>query len=664
MNKSQRIHLNTENSSTDKHIKIRLEQEVNSLEFLSMSIGTTDVYQNFNADYGVLVGRVTANDGVGIPNAKISVFIPLKDEDISNGEIVSVYPYTTPRDKNNDGKRYNLLPRVGKKDPKTGVVSPKQPFGSFPIKEEIVTNEVLLNVYKKYYKYTALTNNAGDYMIFGVPTGTQTVHLSADITDIGKYSMNPAAMVVNLGYSPNLFMDNSSKIKPSSDLSDLPNIETQEITVDVIPFWGDTENFIIGITRQDFRIRAILVNTFTIFGTAFTDGADSMWTDNSDNVRNVRELYRIRKDEATHIGIADKRNGIITEKIYYYPADVTDAEITANGSDLKNKMLVLDKSEYSSYKRDGDFVFIINCNRNKIITDDLGNDVPVPSNSTGGVFTTFKGFITFEYSLEDLPMNFTEPMGGVSAYPLRMKLKVPQQASRGNGFDETEGTNTKNWRNQHKTFSGNTIYSVARFHGLVYNKDSGTDGIPTNGFIDHDEINRLNLDPYYNTGVIKTTEDDNTSFQFPSNGATDIGKPAFGANWLNLCLYFPQFGWFRNDYSAFHNMRVATNVTETFKNTSHAVSDNTQEIAAGVFNTKWYGRSDLHWTDFVIVPKTDIIAMNSTNKKGFLKTEIPTLSDNYRKGAAMTGAVGTNTYFYKGLKEADCIEFITSLGLV
>ena len=269
MNKSQRIYFNTGNTGNqnqDKYIKVKLEQDIETLEFMSLKIGTADVYQNFNADYGVLVGRVLANGGIGIPNAKISIFIPLTDEDSNDSEIYSIYPYKTPRDKNNEGKRYNLLPRVGEKNPTTGIIKPKQPFGSFPIKEEIVGNPPFLSVYKKYYKYTALTNNAGDYMIFGVPIGEQTIHLSVDITDIGEYSMTPAAMVTNLGYSPNLFTDNNSKIKSSKDLNDLPNIETQEITVDIKSFWGDTENFEIGITRQDFRIRSVLTNTFTIFG--------------------------------------------------------------------------------------------------------------------------------------------------------------------------------------------------------------------------------------------------------------------------------------------------------------------------------------------------------------------------------------------------------------
>ena len=184
MNKSQRIQLNSNTINSDNYVVVKLDQDVDTLEFLSMNLSTKDVYQNFNADYGVLVGRVIANGGIGVPNAKISIFIPLDTTDANDSEISSIYPYTTPRDKNTDGKRYNLLPRVAVIDPKTGVSSPKQPFGSFPIKPELVTNQYFLNVYKKYYKYTALTNDSGDYMIFGVPTGTQTIHLSVDITDI------------------------------------------------------------------------------------------------------------------------------------------------------------------------------------------------------------------------------------------------------------------------------------------------------------------------------------------------------------------------------------------------------------------------------------------------------------------------------------------------
>ena len=127
MNKSKRIQLITGTTTTDKYISIQLEQNIDTLEFMSLNIDSNEIYQNFNADYGVLVGRVNANNAVGIPNAKISIFIPLSDDDAANEDIFSIYPYKSPSDKNLDGKRYNLLPRVSQLD-SSGVANHKKQF--------------------------------------------------------------------------------------------------------------------------------------------------------------------------------------------------------------------------------------------------------------------------------------------------------------------------------------------------------------------------------------------------------------------------------------------------------------------------------------------------------------------------------------------------------
>lgn len=687
MNKSQRIYLNTgdtTNYTADKLIKVKLEQDVDTIEFMSLKIGTADVYQNFNADYGVLVGRVIANGGIGIPNARISIFIALTDEDSLDKDIYSFYPYKTPRDKNNDGKRYNLLPRVAKKDPNTGVITPKQPFGSFPIKEEILGNEPFLNVYKKYYKYTTLTNSAGDYMIFGIPIGTQTVHLSVDITDIGKYSMTPAAMITNLGYSPNLFTADGSKIKPSDDLNDLPNIETQEISVEVVPFWGDVENFEIGITRQDFRIRSVLNNTFVIFGSVFTDGSNSMWGEHINAGLEIRELYRIRNNDNENIGIKSKRVGKITEKIYYYPNTISDSQIST--TDPITEMAILDPTEYSVYKRDGDFVFIISCNRRKIITDDFGNEVVIPDDSTNGVFTEFKGFITLEISSNDVPMNFT---GWLNAdqdrgelQPFRYKLKFPQYANRGNSFSSDNATNTQTWRKQHYTFSGGTFFSVSRFHGNVSNsQDGGGDQNDDNGFLEKDTINQgYNNDPFWNTGIIQTNDygvTGNSRYQMINNSSTDGGnRKLFGANWLNLSVHLPQVAYLISHNERVRDMRSNSNFTEDYRN-DYYFNDNTQPIAGGDFNTKHFARSDLHWTDIIHVPVEDIITMgDSLLPKGFKKSSVTLIGTEYRNGqtpcpvnggkqdANPSSGADSETYFYKGFDTADCIQFLKLLGIV
>ena len=718
MNKSQRIKIDLTNQ-TDKYLKLKLESDVDSLEFLSMSLSTKDVYQDFNADYGVVLGRVIANEGIGIPNAKISVFIPLSEEDEFDSNITSIYPFKNPRDKNNEGKRYNLLPRVGIYNP-DGSITPKQPFGSFPLKVEVVTNEKLLNVHKKYYKYTAVTNDGGDYMIFGVPVGTQTLHLSVDITDIGKFSMNPPSMVTNLGYSPNLFTDNNTRIKPSTDLGDLPHIETQEISVDVIPFWGDEDVFEIGITRQDFRIRATLINTFTIFGTSFTDGHRSMWGGNPDGSGDVKgRMYLISKPEEANALINSKRIGRITEKIYYYPSTLTDSYINSVVSDPIVDMIVLDPSEYSSFKRDGDFVFIVNCNRKKVVTDEFGNFVEVDDSYSGGIYTEFKGFVTFEYALDDVPLGWVQETSGRNYRPLRYKYKFPQyEPILGNGIQPVidqnfEPNQNKIWRKQHFTFNGGKIYSVAKFVAITYNNTSGEQQIDTsagntrtltgdrtNTFFPTDSSNR-----YYFVGAIQSNETDEND-DVISEEDINISPPSnrkirntrmFGTNWLNFAIYFPQVAYLNYDIgstSSYSKLRAASNFNWTHDDTqrpSFYTRDNRMFIAAGVENTKWFARNDIHWTDFIEVPVGDIVNMSNMPKKGFDNEEMvihghgDITYSNYRNGTNQTSygfvcpynggfvngsrnSNGTNQdpkiYFYKGFDEADCIQYLIDLGIV
>jgi len=714
MNKTQRIYLSsgdTGNENQDKYIKVKLEQNTDTLEFMSLRLGTADVYQNFNADYGVLIGRVLANNSVGIPNARISIFIPLTDEDSVDKDIYSLYPYKTPRDKNNEGKRYNLLPRVSQQDPVTGIVTPKQPFGSFPIKEEIVGNLPFLNVYKKYYKYTALTNNSGDYMIFGVPVGTQTVHLSVDITDIGEYSMNPAAMVTNLGYSPNLFTNNNSKIKPSNDLNDLPNIETQEISVDIVPFWGDVENFEIGITRQDFRIRSVLKNTFVVFGSVYTDASGVQWGQSSGANNEVQRLYEMSSG-TEGIGIKTKRVGTVTEKIYYYPANVTDDEIN-NGSGVA-KMALLDPAEYSVYKKDGDFVVIINCNRDKVTIKEDGTKTPVDDSFAGGLYTSFKGFMTLEISEDTLPLDWTKDGSKTHLKPIRHILKFPQTADYdwntkvfhsfknpawGSATCQADAKIDNNaWRQQYFNFCGGCIYSVARFHGLVYNNNDHDQTVHRAWFQCDYIMNATYSSVVHNTGLIQTNDYEytgNTFYEMPSNSSIG-GREVFGANWMNLSVYLPQSGWVTSGY-AYNDQCPRSNAHFTHDqfNTTYYEKNNTQVIADGYVNTCSFARSDYHWTDFIEVPKEDIIALNDYECKG-IKTSTDGVSlplssydlkGTYRSGCRIptgqaiswsaaapplggkcNGCCDCNpdcrTYIFKGFDSSDVINYIVELGLI
>lgn len=663
MNKSYRIKTEV-GTNADKHIKLKLDQEIDTFEILSLSINQKDVYQNFNCDYGVLIGRVNANGAVGIPNAKISIFIPITDEDKENPKIKAVYPYETPKQKNVEGKRYNLLPRVSQLQV-DGTVRPKQPFGTFPIKEEFVTNETLLEVYEKYYKYTTVTNQSGDYMIYGVPVGLQTVHMSVDVTDIGKFSMNPASMVTNLGYSANLFSDNTSKIKPSSDLDDLVNIETQEISVEVIPFCGDSDTFDIGITRQDFRMRAELISTFTLFGSAFTDAFRATWGQNDiESGDKLREMWRINNNANENVSISTKRNGKIVLDVWYYPSTVSDADIDSGNVDTTNDIIQLTPDEYTSFIEDGEFVVIMNCNRKKIVTNEQGEEEVVPNNNANGVFTQFRGMVFCEYAPELDVAEYGDIDGGKfndhTYRGQRWRVKIPQSANDGESFNkENSGVKeeyNEEWRKQSYLFEGNKFYSVAKFHNL----DS------RNGNDDR-HFNTLDIDPFWNTGIIITSSngsfpDDNPTFEFPHNNSGT--NTQFGAEWLNFCLHFPQHTYFIRK----NNDDTHSNSSPTIDYLSyHPYNDNSQKIVGSKLNTKWYLRSDRHQTNFIEVPLGDIInIVNQTNSndtpKGFASNQAPydsePLSTNNYEG---TGSI---KYFFKGFDEADCFVLLESLNLI
>ena len=275
MTKSYRIRTAINSSQeVDKTIRVNIDQDFDFLEILSLKLTQSDVYRRFCSDYGVIVGRVVANGGFGIPNAKVSVFVPLDSIDESDPIISTLYPYKSPQDKNEDGYRYNLLPYEPSYE---GHV----PTGTFPSKNDVLNRTEVLQIYEKYYKYTVKTNESGDYMIVGVPLGNQQIVVDIDLSDIGCFSLRPTDLIrINKGI-PSQF--NGNDFKSSEDLSSLPQIFNVNRTVSVASFWGSGENCDIGITRADFDLRDFDINiepTATFMGSIFSSSDDNFLKNN------------------------------------------------------------------------------------------------------------------------------------------------------------------------------------------------------------------------------------------------------------------------------------------------------------------------------------------------------------------------------------------------
>lgn len=263
MNNNYRIHTNI---SSDTVLKVNFQQDYDCLEILSLKISQEDIYKFTTSSYGVIIGRVLANDAFGIPNAKVSVFIPLNESDYERTDITNLYKFKSTSDTNKDNIRYNLLPDDMDDDCYRVV-------GSFPNKRLVLDDNTVLEIFDKYYKYTTVTNNAGDYMIYGVPTGSTMLHIDLDLSDIGILSQKPRDFMYK-GYNETQF-DSSEQFKESTNLGNLSQIISQDQGVYVYPFISEEGAEDAAITRADIQIQYKFEPTCVFFGSIITDSGSN-----------------------------------------------------------------------------------------------------------------------------------------------------------------------------------------------------------------------------------------------------------------------------------------------------------------------------------------------------------------------------------------------------
>ena len=255
----------TDNPDYVGNLNIPLEQDYDTFEIMSLKIKSTDSYRLHNSNHGVIAGRVIANNGFGVPNAKISIFIEADSADET--DMAYIYPYSSTSTKNDDNIRYNLLT-----DSKAG--SCHQVVGTFPNKTYLLENDILLEVYDKYYCYTTRTNNSGDYLLIGIPEGAHTLHMDLDLSDCGILSQRPRDFVYK-GYTIEQF-ENANMFKSGTNLDSLSQIFSQDISVTVNPFWGNADmGETIGITRADFDIPFKFETTCVFMGSVVSDQASN-----------------------------------------------------------------------------------------------------------------------------------------------------------------------------------------------------------------------------------------------------------------------------------------------------------------------------------------------------------------------------------------------------
>ena len=413
---SNTIRIRTSPNGGDKYIKTLITQDFDFIEILSLKLTQEDVYRDFCSDYGVVVGRVIVNSGFGVPNAKVSVFIPIDEVDSQNPAIRGLYPYELVTDKNSEGVRYNLLPIENDSDNTCYT-----PIGTFPKKREVLDNETMLNLYCKYYKFTTTTNHAGDFMIFGVPVGTYTIHVDADISDIGIISQRPYDLI-RQGTPAKLF-DSPTKFKGGTNLDKLVQIKTANAGVNIQPFWGDLENCQIGISRVDVDLNYNISPAAIFMGSIYGD----------------QEKHSINKR-------CRPRNkvGEMCEQVTG-PGYINMIRKTENGDiedfDIEGGQLI---------DEDGTWAYQVPMNLDYMVTDEEGNLIPSDDPNIG---IPTRASVRFKIGMYET--------GGEGRLRTRAQYLVPNNPSSQAFIDYEFGEKTKS--ESFKDLYWNKIYTVSNF---------------------------------------------------------------------------------------------------------------------------------------------------------------------------------------------------------
>jgi len=459
MSKSLRIR--TTPGGDDEYIKIDvdIEQKFDFLEILSLKISQAEEYGNFCAEYGVIAGRVIINNGFGVPNVKVSIFVPVEQTDLDNDIIKEFYPYSTPdpSQKNGRGIRYNLLPDQQNTLDHT-------PVGTFREKRDTLDNDISLEIYEKYYKYTTTTNESGDYILFGVPVGEHMLHYDLDISDMGFLSSRPYELIAQ-GFSEKLFTSRF-KFKSSNNLNSLTQIISENLPITVEPYWCDSLSVgsTIGINRRDISIDQFeLIPSAIFFGSIFSDDEKDSVNKNCRPDRDMGEMKEVITNEGKLEAIRRNFDGGI--EIYDIDADAID--------------------------ENGNWSLIIPMNLRKVITDEFGDLIPSPDGIKG---VASEADLRFKVSMDksdtdkrlrerakflvpNLTGNYN--FGTYSQPTLKISddFKINRQLSEATLFTpySADTTNQYNYLEDFFTFRWKKVYTVKQYIGR-YQKIKNDEG--------------------------------------------------------------------------------------------------------------------------------------------------------------------------------------------
>lgn len=202
----------------DFFVNIKLTRTHDTLDTLNIYNNVINSIPNQEGTTGVVFGRLMARQNIK-DEAGNSIKIPLKNVPIGIFNPSQTYPASTSTDENGDRIFLNTLESAEEVEYFN--------FESFSSDtSNYLRSASAFDTVPEQYRYVTRTNENGEFVIYNVPTGTQTV-----IFEIDLFKQGLTKDEIALNYFPFPATDDAN-------IDNIPSYVFKQFAIDVVPAWG------------------------------------------------------------------------------------------------------------------------------------------------------------------------------------------------------------------------------------------------------------------------------------------------------------------------------------------------------------------------------------------------------------------------------------------
>jgi hypothetical protein len=197
---------------------VRDYEILNTLSIYNNLVGETP---RLESPTGVLFGKLEALQKVKDENGE-KVRIPLGNVPVAIFNTSEEFPTVSSVD--DDGNRIRL--NLAENSPKTLYFNDD----SFRTDEEFLPDNFSINSIPERYKYTAITNEKGEFVIFDVPVGERVFMMEIDLL---KQGLTKDEVSLNFFGYP---------VEESPNVDNVPSFFFRQFSINIVPSWGDFQS--------------------------------------------------------------------------------------------------------------------------------------------------------------------------------------------------------------------------------------------------------------------------------------------------------------------------------------------------------------------------------------------------------------------------------------